>query len=361
MTPPEAIPQQILRIIDANLNRASEGLRVLEDIARFVLSDVTLTQQLKTMRHELVTGDWPFNKKLIQARDAESDVGVNIPAPGQEEKKELPIIVVANARRVQESLRTIEELSKTPDAIPELESEKFKQSRFNLYSIERDLLSKLLRQDKAKHISGLHAIIDTETLRGRSHIEVASQIIGGGARAIQLRDKITSKKELIPIAQELEAICAEQNVLFIVNDYLDLALATNADGLHLGQNDLPLKVARKLLPIDKILGCSTHSVEQAIAAESEGADYIAIGSMYPTPSKEKAIIVGLKTLQQVRQSVSLPIVAIGGINRDNAAQVMAAGADSVAVISAILGAESPEKAARQIVSGIEMQDEETDR
>jgi thiamine-phosphate pyrophosphorylase len=361
MTLPEAMPQQIRRVLDANLNRAGEGLRVLEDLARFVLNDATLSQQLKALRHELLTGDLPFNKQLIEARDSESDIGINTLAPGQEKEKELPIMVVANARRVQESLRTIEELAKTKSISPRLDPEKFKHARFNLYSIERELLSKLLRQDKVTHINGLHVIIDTQALKGRSHIEIAGQIIRGGAKTLQLRDKLTSKKGLLPIALELKTLCAEHNVLFIVNDYLDLALAAGADGLHLGQDDLPIKVARKLIPIDKILGCSTTTVDQAIAAESAGADYIAVGSIYPTPSKETAVIVGLERLRQVRQVVDLPIVAIGGITKDNTAEAITAGANSVAVISAILGAESPEEAARQIVTRIETPYEQADR
>ena len=348
MISPEATPHQTLRIIDANLNRIGEGLRLLENIARLVLNDVSLTQQLKTMRHELIVGDWSFNKQLLQARDAEGDVGVNIEAPGQEQPRDIPTMIIANSRRIQESLRTMEELAKVPDIPTELGSEKFMQARFDLYTIERNLVSRLLRQDKVKQLHGIYAIIDMQALQGRNPAEVASQVIQGGAKIIQLRDKVLSKKELLPIAQQLKNLCAEHNVLFIVNDYLDIALAADADGLHLGQDDLPIKEAHKLLPIDKFLGCSTHTVEQAKTAESEGADYIGVGSIYPTPSKETAIIVGLNTLRQVRQAVSLPIVAIGGINKDNAAEVMAAGADAVAVISAILQAESPQEAARQI-------------
>ncbi len=357
MPSPEAISGQTLRIIDANLNRIGEGLRLLEDTARLLLNDASLTQQLKTMRHELVTGDPSFNQQLLQARNSEGDVGINIEAPEQEKPRELPLMVVANSRRVQESLRTVEELAKLPDITPKLNSEKFKQARFNLYTIERKLLSRLLRQDKIKHIAGLYAIIDAQALKGRSHLEVASQIIRGGAKTIQLRDKLLSKKELLPIAQQLKELCAEHNVLFIVNDYPDIALAADADGLHLGQNDLPTKVASKLLPIDKILGCSTTTVDQAVTAESEGADYIAVGSIYPTTSKETAKVIGLDGLRQIRQAVTLPLVAIGGIKQDNAAEVIAAGASSVAVISAILQAESPEEAARQIVARIEVQSE----
>jgi len=350
LAPPELMSEQILRIIDANLNRIGEGLRFLEDIARLLLNDTALTEQLKTMRHELIRGDVPFNQQLLQSRDAEADVGISIEVTGEEKQRELPTTVVANARRVQESLRVMEELAKIPDS--KLDPGKFNQARFSLYTIEQDLLSRLLRQDKTKRLTGLYVIVDKQALKERSHVEAASQAIRGGARIIQLRDKLLSKKELLPITQQLKNLCAEHDVLFIINDYLDLLLATDADGLHLGQGDLPTAVARKLLPMGKILGRSTTTVEQATTAESEGADYIAAGSMYPTSSKETAVVVGLERLRQIRQAVSLPLVAIGGITRDNAAEVMAAGADSVAVISAVLSAESPEEAARQIVDNI---------
>jgi len=349
----EVAQQQILRVIDANLNRAGEGLRFLEDVARLVLDDSVLTQQLKTMRHELLRGDWPFQQQLLEARNSEGDVGINIEVHGEEKQRELPIMVVANARRVQESLRTIEELAKSPEVTRGLDSERFKQARFNLYTIEQALLSKLLRQGKIQQINGLYVIIDTQALGNRSHIEAATQAIRGGASTIQLRDKLLGKKELLPTAQKLRNLCTEHSVLFIINDYLDLALAAEADGLHLGQDDLPIKVARKLLPMDKILGCSTRTVEQAIAAESEGADYIAVGSIYPTSSKEETKVVGLDRLHQIRQAITLPVVAIGGINKDNVGGVMTAGADAVAIISAILQAEDIEAAARQIVDKLE--------
>jgi len=353
MASSEAESQPPLRIIDASLNRISEGLRLLEDIARLLFNDHALTKQLKTMRHELVRSDWPFHQQLLQARNSESDVGIDIEVPGEEKERELPVIVTANARRVQESLRTMEELTKIPGGIPGLDSEKFKQARFNLYSIEQALLSRLLRQDKTKQLSGLYFIIDTQALKGRSHIEAATQAIRGGAKTIQLRDKLLSKKELLPIVRELKKLCTEHNVPFIINDYLDLVLAADADGLHLGQDDLPIKVARKLLPIDKIIGSSTTTVDRAVAVESEGADYIAVGSIYPTPSKETAKVVGLDRLRQIRQAVTLPLVAIGGITKDNVREVMTAGANSAAIISAILQAKNIETAARQIVDELE--------
>jgi thiamine-phosphate pyrophosphorylase len=313
-----------------------------------MLNDAGLTQQLKTIRHEILEVDWSFNQQLIQSRNSEGDVGIEIEAPGEE--RELPITVVANARRVQESLRILEELSKIPGTTPKLDPEKFKQARFALYTIEQKLLSKLLRRDKVKHLTGLYAIIDSQALGGRRHIEVARELIRGGAKIIQLRDKLRSKSELLPIAQELKELCSKHDVLFIVNDYLGVVLAVSADGLHLGQEDFPVSVARKLLPIDKLIGCSVNTVAQATAAESDGADYIAVGSIYPTSSKEGAKVVGVERLRQIKQAVGLPLVAIGGINRDKVAEVLAAGADSVAVISAILKAEDTEEATRQIVA-----------
>lgn len=332
---------------------------MLEDIARLLLNDEGLTEQLKVLRHELLRGDDSFQRQLLQFRDSAGDVGIDIEVPGEEKGRDLAMVLVANARRVQESLRALEEVAKLPDLRVKLDSEKFKQARFTLYTIEQKLMAKLVRQDKQKRISGLYAIIDTEALKGRSHVTLAGQAIRGGARIIQLRDKVQTKKELLPIARRLKKLCAEHDVLFIVNDYLDLALAVDADGLHLGQDDLPLEVARRLLPGDKILGGSSTTVEQAVAAQAEGADYIAVGSIYPTSSKTStttpAIVVGLETLRRVRRAVTLPLVAIGGITKDNAAEVIAAGADAVAVISAILGAKSPEAASRQLSQCFESQ------
>lgn len=342
-----------LRIIDANLNRIGEGLRLLEEVARLLLNDAELTQQLKTIRHELLREDISFNRQLLQARNAGNDVGTNMQVPGEDKVKELPLIVVANAKRVQESLRTLEELTKIPGTAPELNSDKFKQARFTLYTIEQKLVARLLRRDKLERLHGLYVIIDTDALKGRQYIEVARQAIHGGATTIQLRDKISSRKELLPVARRLKTLCAEHKVLFIVDDYLDIALETDADGLHVGQEDLPIKVARKWLPADKILGGSAETVEQSLAAQSDGADYIGVGAIYPTLSKVKTTVVGLERLRQIKQAVSLPLVGIGGINKDNADDVIAAGAVSVAVISAVSGAESPEEAARQIAARLE--------
>jgi len=337
------------RIIDANLDRIGEGLRLLEDVARFLLNDTHLTEQLKTMRHEILRGDWPFHRQLIQSRDSGGDIGMDIEARGEPNQRELPITIMANARRVQESLRVLEEMAKTPDITPQMDSAKFKHARFALYSIEQTLLSKIQRHDKAGQISGLYIIIDTDILKGRDPIETATQVIRGGATIIQLRDKLSSKKELLSVARKLRELCAQHNILFIVNDHLDIALAADADGLHVGQEDLPVQVARKLLPLDKILGCSVTTPAEALAAETEGADYLGVGAIYPTASKEDVSVVGLQRLREVREAATLPLVALGGIAHENVSAVIAAGADSVAVIGAVLQAEDIASATSQII------------
>ena len=340
----------MLRLIDANLNRMSEGLRTLEDVARFLLNDATLSAKLKSLRHGLAIEDDSLKRNLLSARDSADDVGAFAEAEGEAQRQDLPSIVTANARRVEESLRVLEEFAKLPEIM--LDSAKLKQARFALYEIERELTAKILRRQKS--IAGLYVIIDPDVLMGRGEVEVAQKAISGGAKAIQLRDKNHNKGEILSKARELKALCAQSDVLFIVNDYLDIAIASGADGLHLGQEDLPVSTARQLLPIDRIIGCSTKTIAAALQAQTDGADYVAVGSMYPTASKTDTHVVGLETLRQIREAISIPIVAIGGIDAKNAAEVMAAGADSIAVISAVLGAADVEKAARQIAQSMEV-------
>lgn len=354
MIPPHKTLEQTLRIIDANLDRTGEGLRFLEETARFILNDAALTKILKELRHNLVTTSPQFNLKLLQARNAENDVGAEIKTDIHEKQDDLLNKVTANSKRIQQSLRVLEELATLPGI--ELDVTIISQARFEVYSLERKISSRLIRQDKAARIKGLYAIIDSDSLGNRNHIDTARQLLCGGAGIIQLRDKALGKRELLGIAQELKQLCKKHNALFIVNDYLDIALATGADGLHLGQEDLPVATARKLLPIDTLIGCSVSSARQARDAEAQGADYIAAGAVLPTDTKEDAEVVGIDTLKDIKKSTSLPVVAIGGINMDNMFHILAAGADSVAIISAILKAESPNDATRLIIKEIKRND-----
>lgn len=344
-------PRTNWRIIDANIDRTGEGLRLLEDIARFQLDDAGLTRQLKNMRHELTTISPSLGRQLLEARRADTDIGRDMQAEGQAGHRDLEAAISANAKRVQQSLRVLEELARIPDI--DLDTEKYRQARFTLYTIERQLLSRLLRRDKSKRISGLYVVVDTASLGTRRHAEVARQAIEGGAGVIQLRDEVSPKKERLAIARALREICREKDAMFIVNNYLDIALAADADGLHLGQDDLPAADARRLLPINKLLGVSVTDAAQAEKAQADGADYVAAGAIYATGTKENISIIGLEALTTIKKAVNIPVVAIGGIDSGNAAAVMAAGADAVAVISAVLGADSPRQAAAQIVKSLE--------
>ena len=344
------MPRQTLRIIDANCNRIGEGLRFIEDIARFLLNDAALSQQLKTMRHNLVKSLSEFGAAMLSERNPEADVGVGTQLS---QHQDLSSLVTANAKRVEEALRVIEELSKLPDLGVTLRSKEFEQARFNLYTIEQELLSKLMRQQKIKQLTGLYVIIDTQTLGPKGEVDAARKAIRGRAKVIQLRDKQHGKGELLTMAQKLKDVCHKSNTLFIVNDYLDIAIVAEADGIHIGQDDLPLSTVRKELPIDKIVGLSTTTLAQAQKAEAEGADYVAVGSIFPSPTKASATVVGLEGLRQIRQAMSIPVVAIGGINKKNIGEVMAEGADSAAVISAVLTQKDIESATRQLVKEIE--------
>jgi thiamine-phosphate pyrophosphorylase len=344
------VPRQTLRILDANCNRIGEGLRFLEDVARFLLNDAALSHKLKAMRHNLVKSLSKFGAAMLSERDAEADVGLGTRLS---QRQDLPSLVTANAKRVEEALRVVEELAKLPDFKETLHSNDFEQARFNLYTLERELSSRLMRQQKIEQLTGLYVIIDIQTLGQKDVIDAASKAISGGAKVIQLRDKQHGKGKLLVIAQKLRDLCYKSGTLFIINDYLDIALASDADGIHIGQDDLPLSAIRKELPIDKIIGISTKSLAQAQKAEAEGADYIAVGSIFVSPTKTSAKVVGLEHLRQVRKAVSIPIVAIGGINRENIGEVMAAGADSAAVISAVLTQKDIESATSQLVKEIE--------
>ena len=355
-------------MIDANLNRASEGLRVLEDIARFLLNDAVLSLRLKSIRHNLIEETKLLSIELLSQRDSEHDVGgsaEDVIARGSEQNEgalkqsyqNVADLVTANAKRVEESLRVIEETARLPDLTSILDSAKLERLRFTLYTLEQSLLSKVLRRDKIKRLYGLYAILDRQALLGRDEMEVTRKIIQGGARIIQLRDKRGNKRELLSIAQKLKDLCAKSGVLFLINDYLDLALVVDADGIHIGQDDLPLPFIRRELPIDKIVGCSVTTAAQAIEAQNEGADYIAVGSIFPTPTKPGVMAVGIDRLREIKDTISCPLVAIGGININNVADVITAGADSVAVISAILGKEAVKEAVEQLISKIELTNE----
>ena len=200
--------------------------------------------------------------------------------------------------------------------------------------------------------SPLYVILDGQASGGRRLDELLDAVLAGGCRIVQLREKTMPPAGLFLLAQALRRRCREAGALFIVNDRVDLALAVEADGAHVGQDDLPAREARRLLPPPMILGVSTHNADQAQRARDDGADYVAVGSMFPTGSKIGFELVGPELVRRVRADIPVPLVAIGGITRDNLSQVIEAGADAVAVISAIGNARDPAAAVREFLETI---------
>ncbi len=197
-------------------------------------------------------------------------------------------------------------------------------------------------------LRGLYVVLDPAVAAGRNEIDILREALAGGARIAQLRDKTREKGLQLPIAREMKRLCRDFDALFIVNDHVDLALALEADGVHVGPKDLPVSLVRRLVGSSMIVGCSTNNEEEARKAEADGADYVSVGRLFPTESKLDTRPASLNTLRQVRSSVSVPVCAIGGINESNIGQVIDAGADMAAVIAAVIASADILEATRRL-------------
>ncbi len=195
----------------------------------------------------------------------------------------------------------------------------------------------------------LYLVTDRGLARGRSTLEIVSAAVHGGATVVQLREKDCSTWDFIEQALALKEFLKDRGVPLIINDRVDVAQAVKADGVHLGQTDMPLGLAKKILGDSMIIGISAESLQDAVEAENGGADYLGVSPIYATPTKtDTAAPLGLEGLREIRKAVRLPLVGIGGLNRDNAAEVIRSGADGVAVVSAIVAADDPQTAADAI-------------
>jgi thiamine-phosphate pyrophosphorylase len=195
----------------------------------------------------------------------------------------------------------------------------------------------------------LYLVTDRDILENRDLCSCIEEAILGGVTLVQLREKDISTLEFYEIALKVKEVTSKYNVPLIINDRMDIALACDAEGLHIGQSDLPLEIARKILGKNKIIGVSAATVEKAKEAEKNGADYIGVGAIFPTGSKDDAVTIGTHQLKRIREEVTLPIVAIGGINESNCSKAIANGADGIAVISAILGKEDIKRASEELL------------
>ena len=333
-----------LRLLDANFNRAREALRVMEDYARFQLNDPQLSKSAKELRHDLCQciAQIPF-ESLLGARDIVGDVGTQISTAGEKRREDELSVVQAAAKRLTEALRCLEEYSKIEN---EQIAERIEKLRYRSYDLEKRILLRVRCGTQFADVR-LYVLL-TESLCRLPILEVAEQVLAGGADCVQLREKDKTDEELLELACEISRLCHKADALFIMNDRPDLAVLADADGVHLGQNDLPVVQARKIINPRMIIGKSTHSIAEAEAAIAEQPDYIAVGLIFPSLTKPKVVCSGPQLIREVRQLCPVPLIAIGGITAENAHQALAAGASGVAVCQAAIASDNPETACREI-------------
>ena len=337
--------REIYRILDANFNRAREALRVAEDCGRFALNDPTITAIAKNLRSDLkiILQEFPADE-LLAARDTPGDIGTEITSPSESKRTGMLDVAVAACKRLTEALRTIEEYSKilAPGIVLHVE-----RMRYNSYTLEQRLVGRLTVGKGFAEVK-LYVLVSSCQCSG-SLRETVRAIIAGGADAIQLREKDTPDKALVAMAAEIRELTDETGRIFIVNDRPDIAAIVGADGVHLGQDDLPIAEARRMLRPGAIIGRSTHSAAQVRTAANEGADYIAVGPMFETTTKDAGPPVGPALLTEAMALTEIPLVPVGGIDTDNAGQLIEAGATRIAVSAAVCAAADPKAAAEKLL------------
>ncbi|MGA2582867.1 MAG: thiamine phosphate synthase [Tepidisphaeraceae bacterium] len=322
----------VLRIIDANANRAREALRVVEDYARFVLNAADLSADLKNNRHELAEILRPILDEAILYRDTPADVGTNIKEPSETAREDLRGVVVAAGKRLGEALRTLEEYLKISDPA---DAARIEALRYRFYEIERRIALTLRPGNRFASVR-LYVLI-SESACKIPWLAAAESAIDGGADCIQLREKSLESGEFLRRARQLVALCRSRGVLCIINDRPDIAALADADGVHLGQQDLPAAEARRILGSSAIIGVSTHNLSQARAAVLDGADYLGVGPIFKSPTKPRDFVAGLEYAAAAAKEIRIPLVAIAGIGVENVDEVLATGIRCVAVTAAVLG------------------------
>jgi len=334
------------RIIDANLNRATEALRVIEEIARFYLDNEDLCAQLKYLRHELAGVIDSNYAALLKSRDTEGDVGTSV--INKTEKQDILDIFKANFKRLQQALRVLAEYGQAYG----LDIAIFEKTRYESYTLEKNMFEELSKKLKLKRLEDKKLYLVTDRSKFSSVDEFLDAIgasLKGGVQIVQLREKTATAKEFIELGRKVKELCALYDALFIINDRVDVAHIIGADGVHLGQEDIDINSARHILGKDAIIGISTHAPEQAEKAVISGADYIGVGPVFETPTKPGRKSVGLEYVEWVSKNVNIPWFAIGGINTENVSEVINSGASRIAVVRAIINAEKPDVSAKTFV------------
>jgi thiamine-phosphate pyrophosphorylase len=341
MTSVGAFEQAVYRILDANLDRAREGLRIVEEWCRFGLNNAHLTNECKHLRQELAS--W-HHGVIRAARDTPGDPGTELTHAQEAHRTSVTDVLQANFCRVQEALRVLEEYGKLYQ--PEMGSA-CKQMRYRVYTLE----SLLLGHDRLQRLKRSPLYLVTaphDNLFGV--IEAALQ---GGLTLVQYRDKESDDITRVRIGKELKELCHRYNALFIMNDRVDLALATDADGVHLGQQDVPVAIARQVLGSNRIVGRSTTNPDEMHRAIQEGVDYIGVGPVFETPTKPGKAAAGFDYVRYAADHAPIPWFAIGGIDPNNLQSVLNAQAQRVAVVRALMYSDNPTLMAQYFLSQLQ--------
>lgn len=344
--PPEQLAAA--RIVDVNLNRSREALRVLDDHCRFVLDDRGLTERVKKLRHQLAEASARLPQALLlAARDTPNDVGTTLGTSREYSRTTPAEVAVVNVKRLQEALRSLEEYGKVLDAGF---GKAVEAIRYEAYTVERELVrvadarSRLADARLYVLLTGSQCVTAMDWL--------IAQAAEGGADVFQLREKNLTDRELIARGRQVRQWTRKAGALFIMNDRPDIARLVGADGVHLGQDDLPVAVARRIVGPDLLIGVSTHTIEQVRQAVRDGADYIGVGPTFPSNTKQFEAFAGLDFVREVSEETTLPAFALGGITAANVAEVVAAGATRIAVSAAVATAAEPRSAAVSLKSAL---------
>jgi thiamine-phosphate pyrophosphorylase len=322
----------VLRILDANANRCAEGIRVIEEIARFIMESESLTRRLKGIRHEVRSCMDRFTGESYRFRDAREDVGGSFSTGAESYRGSMKEVARANFRRSEEALRVVEEFGKLID--PETAKD-VKALRFELYSLEGTFFDGMGTKAELPTVPFLYAILDRSIIPQADVADAAASLVAGGADLIQYRAKgIAQNEQRADLLAILTTV--QRRVPVLVNDDPMLAAETGAEGVHLGPDDADPEEARSLLGPNRIIGVTAHSIEEALAAPAGIIDYVAYGAVFASPTKPDIEAVTPQSLAELRDQLRLPLVAIGGITPENVRAVLDAGADGIAVVSSIL-------------------------
>jgi len=332
---------RIHQIIDANLDRAREGLRVLEDWARFALGKKEYVERIKNFRQILGKNHLEVYK---QSRNHFEDKCKGLAHQEQINRKTSKQIISSNSARVQEALRVIEEFSRLDNkGLSKVASE----IRYEIYTLEVELLSlsNLKKSEEILKENALYFITDQK----ENILEIIEEILIAGVRIIQYRFKTGTDKDRLQEAIRIKNLCERYNSLLIINDRIDIALASNADGIHLGQDDLDLKTARKLLGYSKIIGISANNEIDISNALKGGCNYIGIGPVFESTTKKNKKPIGIEKIKTLTKDLNIPWFAIGGINSNNISYLKSNGFKKVALVSQLINSEDPREDAIMIL------------